>query len=459
MQCVTRFLELLKSQKKPRVLVVGDCMLDEYYQVTVSRISPESPNVAVMVSGDGHAEAVRPGGAGNVCCQFRPFGVRCDFLGFVDGDASAYLSQAGVHSSDSLGVLHVPRKKRFFHGQTQVGNRWDVELPNYGLTPDALKAMQRKLWETLVTIRDDYDVFILSDYDKGVFANTSMTAHLAGKLTIVDPKKGPLNKWKGATVIKPNTQEAVALTGKTHWHCQCRGIAEETSCRAVVITNGSSGVYVNDRDSLTQYVPTSKLVANSVIGAGDSFAATLAVAMALGMGAREASEVAYHAGAIYVQGQHNSPVTMTQLASQSKYALPDELAKVGGRLVFTNGCFDILHAGHVETLRASRAMGDSLVVAVNSDEGIRRLKGPTRPVNGLADRMKLLAALECVDYVVSFDEDTPLELIKKIRPAVVAKGGDYKPEEVVGYGLAEIFIAPLVNDRSTTGLIKKLSGK
>jgi len=461
MQSVNHFLAKLKSQKKPRVLVVGDCMLDEYYQVKVSRISPESPNITVMVSDDTHPEAVRPGGAGNVCCQFRPFGVRCDFLGFLDDEAFAYMAQAGIDCSNAV-ILPggVPRKRRFFHGQTQVGNRWDVESLNYGLHPDILTDKQKELQAILGRIACDYDAIILSDYDKGVFSGTTVMHKLMDHpLTIVDPKKGPIGKWAGCKVIKPNAAEAANLTGQPYWHLQAKEMKAVTNCSAVVITHGELGVRICDDSGYHEHTPQSKVVANSVIGAGDSFAATLAVAMSLGMGVREASEVSYQTGAIYVQGRHNSPVTLAQLESQSKYVAPEELSRREGKLVFTNGCFDILHAGHVESLRFARSKGDRLVVAVNSDESVRKLKGPTRPVNSLDDRMKLLAALECVDYVVSFDDTTPLELIKKIRPDVVVKGGDYKPEEVVGFGIVpEVVIAPLVAEKSTTSLIQKVRG-
>ncbi|MGH7175641.1 MAG: PfkB family carbohydrate kinase, partial [Minisyncoccia bacterium] len=263
MQAINRFLEQVRS-KPLRVLVIGDCLLDEYFQVKVSRISPESPNIAVMRSDDSQPVAVRPGGAANVCCQFKPLGVQADFMGLVDDEAAAHLATAGIRCGHSEPLPSgVPRKRRFFDGDVQVGNRWDIEVPRYGLDEDILKCYQTKLENTMVKVRDDYDAFILSDYDKGLFAgstfNDHLMFHLKGRLTVVDPKKGPLRKWYGCKVIKPNAAEAAALTGKTDWYEQAAHILNEACCETVVITHGSAGVKVMQEGArFHEYTPRAR---------------------------------------------------------------------------------------------------------------------------------------------------------------------------------------------------------
>lgn len=460
MDIITQFLEKVAA-KKPRILVVGDCMVDEYYKVKVSRISPESPNVSVMQTEGSQPEVVRPGGAANVAAQFRALGVECDYAGFVDQEAGWVLFDANVKMLTLTIPYPVPRKRRYFDGDTQVGNRWDIERPDYGM--DAVLLHEKRL-ELATMIKDriaDYDAVILSDYDKGLFGGDAQVFLSAcrGKPTIVDPKKGPLIRWNGCTYIKPNSEEAANLTGTPDPYDQARRIWNETCCEGVIITRGANGVlFYDDEREYDDFVPAGRVTANSVIGAGDSFAAVFAAAIACGMPMREAGRVAYHAGSLYVQGRHNTPVSRAQLQTQTKFVTPEYLARRNVTLVFTNGCFDILHAGHLETLRFARAQGERLVVAVNSDASVARLKGPTRPVNPLADRMKLLAALECVDFVVSFDEDDPLNLIKTIKPDVLVKGGDYVLDKIVGYSeVPRVCLAPLVEDRSTTSLIRKLA--
>jgi D-beta-D-heptose 7-phosphate kinase / D-beta-D-heptose 1-phosphate adenosyltransferase len=444
-------------------MVVGDCMLDEYYAVKVTRISPESPNIPVMLSGSDEHDAVRPGGAANVCYQLRHFNCHCDLLGFADEEALAHFSQAGLNVGHciTLPSSYIPRKRRFFDGDSQVGGRWDIEQPNYGLHPDILVMKRAELYATLNDLfhSSQYDAVVFSDYAKGVFADKDMchSDWVYSIPVIVDPKKGPLEKWRGCSVIKPNYNEACVLTGKTDPKEQTLYIKNIVGCNSVVITHNGFGAYILDNGEFKHYAPLTKRNANSTIGAGDAFGAVLALCLAHKMSIMDATEVAYEAGAIYVQQKHNQPVTPWELQKQSKFVTPEELKNRHFKLVFTNGCFDIMHSGHLDTLKFAKSKGDRLVVAVNSDESVSRLKGPKRPVVGLEERKRMLAALECVDFVLAFNEDTPLNLIQEIRPNVIVKGGDYnKPEDVVGHEFAEVVIAPFVEDHSTTNIIEKI---
>jgi D-beta-D-heptose 7-phosphate kinase/D-beta-D-heptose 1-phosphate adenosyltransferase len=234
-------------------------------------------------------------------------------------------------------------------------------------------------------------------------------------------------------------------------------------CEYVVITQASQGISIYSKDDIQHIRPTRPLdVAESVIGAGDCFCAFLAMSLARGMSVYESCDLAWHAGTIYVKNRYNKPLTTKDLydyvdPTYNKINSLDEMKKARNyKLVFTNGCFDLLHAGHLNTLRFAKSLGDKLVVAVNSDDSVARLKSG-RPIVNLENRMKMLASLDMVDYVVSFDEDTPHNLITQINPDIVVKGGDYREEDVVGYGLGpQVVLAPLIDGFSTTNIVEKI---
>jgi D-beta-D-heptose 7-phosphate kinase/D-beta-D-heptose 1-phosphate adenosyltransferase len=343
--------------------------------------------------------------------------------------------------------------------------RWDVEETNCGITGDAIASIQQALLRNFESgvAQHSPAVVIFSDYDKGVFTGNAVkwleAEGIQDSITIVDPKKGPLEKWKGCDVFKPNVKEAQDLTGHKDWQSQCKYLYKYLNCRAVIITQGGDGVVGLVSDQLFEYRPTRTIYPDSVIGAGDCFVAFLAMGLAHCLDIKHVVEVAYEAGAIYVQRKHNAPVMPHELLSQAdpeaaKIRMPPESRNY--KLVFTNGCFDILHEGHLATLRRARAMGDKLVVAVNSDESIKKLKGEDRPIIGLAERMRMLAGLECVDFVVPFEEDTPYEIIKKIRPSVLVKGQDWEGNIVGSDIVTEVYALPLLEGLSTTGIISKI---
>ena len=300
-------------------------------------------------------------------------------------------------------------------------------------------------------------VVIFSDYDKGVL---NEMWYLPDKITIVDPKKGPLTKWIGCKIIKPNAAEAKELTGRSDWKSQCDVISDVTNCDAVVITQGPEGVVGWSRyDGYFHYMPAEAIKAVSVIGAGDCFISFFSMAYVLGFSHSESSEIAFEISAQYVKNKYNKPLSLEDIEKNidpynSKFVEPS--SKRDYKLVFTNGCFDVLHEGHLDLLKYAKQLGDKLIVAVNSDSSVKRLKGDTRPINNLKFRMELLASLEFVDYVVCFDEDTPLELVKKIRPDVMVKGEPYTVDNIAGADIVkEVKICPRKFDVSTTSVLEK----
>lgn len=447
MEVVRKFLDL-DLGGKINVAVVGDTMIDEYHHVHVSRISPEFP-IPVMLSENSEPDESVPGGAANVAYQFRHFNANAMLVGVINERAErAYRGRMNLDHARHVRTSLVPRKKRFYHDGFPLC-RFDVERPQYG-KPQFLK-------NTVFSI-PNADVTIFSDYNKGLFDTDWYKPYVKNTLSIVDPKND-LSKWRGCSILKPNSVEAEKLTGIKGWMMQCECLMKEVGCKAVVITHGGDGVVGHDGTDFFHYQPPKPSPApRSVIGAGDCFMAFLAMAVARGMSLIEASAVAFEAGAIYVRNKHNKPISRLDFSKHcgNKLVIPDDLSLPRkGKLVFTNGCFDILHAGHLDTLEYARSCGDALVVAVNSDASVRRLKGDNRPINTLERRMRLLASLDCVDYVVSFDENTPIGVIETIHPDILVKGGDYLPSEVVGREVvSDIRLAPLTPGLSSTKLLE-----
>lgn len=433
MDVLTRFLRE-NRKRKLKIHCLGDVMVDEYYSVSVNRISPEFP-MPIMFSPDNKCVS-RPGGVANVASQFKHF----------NADVTLHC----VPDNTQL-----PIKRRYLDNGVQIV-RHDIESSLYGLS----YAQMEKVIEALLSCihsMDPPDVAILSDYNKGFFTVTTQKFLEAypNVCTIVDPKLGPLNQWKGCTIFKPNAKEAFELSGFSKWRDQAKFIQQELECRAVVITYGGEKVVGVDQDEFFCHVPTKTVNVESVVGAGDCFCAFFAMAIGHGFVVSEAAEIAWNAGAQYVQGRMNRPVTPAEL-SPNGIVEPEDLRDRDFKLVFTNGCFDLLHDGHIKTLEFAKEKGQKLVVALNTDASIRRLKGEGRPVMPLEQRMRVMASLKPVDFVVSFDEDTPLEVIKKIRPDVLVKGQDYQLENIVGADIVpEVCRAPIIPGLSSSNFIQR----
>jgi len=448
-----------------KIAVVGDTMIDEYYSVCANRVSPEFP-IPVMRRDDNKPSSYCPGGAGNVCGQFRHFNVDVRHFALADSYAEMILEEFGISSgycAALVGSSNVPRKKRFYQGDFPLC-RLDIEAHNYGLDLPCLKRKQEELFSKFVN--SEKDIVILSDYGKGLFSAGHGTSLWIQKNEneipiIVDPKGGPVSRWKGCTIIKPNAKEAAELSGEDDWKKQCHYFLKETECLAVVITQGGTGVVGNVMGREFEYRPKKTVKANSVIGAGDCFIAFLAMGLAHAIDIIDVVEIAFEAGAIYVQRKHNQPIAIEDLLGpcRVKHVNPENLAKRNFTLACTNGVFDMLHAGHLATLEFAKTKADKLVVLVNSDESTKRLKGDHRPIVPLKQRIEMLAALECVDYVVPFEETTPYHTIKKIRPDCLIKGGDYDKKKINSaeiVGKENVFLAPFLEGFSTSSVIDKI---
>lgn len=449
--------EFLKRNREKTLNIhcLGDCVIDEYYDVKVNRISPEFPGL-IMSSNDDWCVR-RPGAAANVAYQLKYLNTNSWLMCWCDDALKSVLIDHGIKWAHPLASerCSLPVKRRYLDSGVQI-IRHDLEVPFCGLDDFYIDActveIARAIGQTFVP-----DVAILSDYNKGFFSSDkhNVINLYKGSKTIVDPKKGPLSKWKGCTIFKPNCKEAFELTGLSNWEDQAKFIQQQLECEAVVITCGGEGVCgIADKELFT-FTPSKTVVVESVIGAGDCFAAFFAVAIGHDFHPLEAAEIAWNAGAKYVQTRCNRPIVPAEL-SESRTVDPIDLANRDFKLVLTNGCFDILHEGHLKTLEFAKSKGDKLVVALNSDASVERLKGKGRPVKPLDQRMAVMGALNMVDFVVSFDEDTPLELIKKINPDVLVKGGGYSVETIVGADIVpEVYTIPLVKDLSTTSILDR----
>jgi len=457
------------STKKVRIAVIGDAMLDEYYSIVAERISPEYP-IPVELSETDDPYLIMPGGAANVAHQM--LHCNADINLFYYADSRAFKVFAKFFNTNHVLITQydIPRKQRYYHDKFPLRRR-DIEKPI--TDPECREDLYTSFKEYLE--ESPPDAVILSDYNKGIFNYDPpyFSRRIIGLCreydipTIVDPKAGPLEQWKGCTTFKLNEKEAKVLSGRDTVKDQLNylhaALVDETRDHQVIITQGGQSV-VGYNEKLYTTNPIWKVAgknvpeAECVIGAGDCFVAYLAVAQAHGLSVKSATEVAYAAGAAYVRQRHNRPVKPDQLLGfSSKITKAEYLKSRDFKLVFTNGCFDILHSGHIEMLQAAKEHGDKLVVAVDTDDSIKKLKGDDRPINSLVDRMKVLTALECVDFVIAFHTDELYNLIKEIRPDVMVKGGSYKLKEIVGHDLVKKVVRfPMVKGKSTTNVIERL---
>ena len=430
------------------VLVAGDVMLDEYWFGPTSRISPEAPVPVVRVTG---TEA-RAGGAANVAINLATLGARTSLTGIVGRDANAealteLLRKRGI-ATDFVAAASRPTitKLRVLSRNQQL-IRLDTE--------DAFSADDaRPMAGAVEKLLPGVQVCILSDYAKGTLAQVAALIDVCrrrGVAVLVDPKGTDFSRYRGATVLTPNQAEFEAVAGPARSQAdiatQGEALREELELEALVVTLGERGMAVITADGEPVFLPARARQVFDVTGAGDTVIATLAAGIGAGMTVQDAASLANLAAGLVVGKIGVASVTPSELRlalhelGQGGRGLLDraEARQVaaesrgrGEKLVMTNGCFDILHAGHVAYLEEAKQRGDRLLVAVNDDASTTRLKGAGRPINPLADRMAVLAGLAAVDWVVPFSEDTPEKLIGEILPDVLVKGGDYRPENIAG---------------------------
>ena len=466
---------------RPRILVVGDLMIDHYLWGKTERISPEAPVPVIDVQ----KETEVLGGAGNVVNNLVALGADVSVASAIGNDENGrrltlMLKSLGVKTD---GIITEPerkttRKSRVIASHQQVV-RFDSETRQ-----EIAKKSEEKILASIDKTLFLTDIVLLSDYGKGVLSNTLTQAIIqrcktAGIKVLVDPKGRDYSKYRGATLVTPNKKEASEATGIAivdNESLKKAGfkLKKELDLKMAMITLSDEGMAIFG-DSMRK-IPTVAREVYDVTGAGDTVLSTLGFVLGAGGDIDEAARIANAAAAVVVGKLGSATATWDEIIAYEKalhesttehrIKSREELAKTVKRLkeegktvVFTNGCFDILHLGHVKYLEKAAEFGDVLIVGVNSDDSVRRLKGAERPVNSEFDRAYLLAALEAVDYVTIFDEDTPYELIKIVRPDVLVKGGDYRGKEVVGSDIAkEVKLVDFVEGRSTTKTIEKMKG-
>jgi len=460
-----------------RVLVAGDSMLDRYWHGETSRISPEAPVPVVHV---GNAEE-RAGGAGNVALNVAALGGQATVTGLVGED------EAGASLAKLLGGAQV---------------RCDFEALDSGRTITKLRVISRHQQLIRLDFEDGFsaaesvrvlprfaaqldacDVVVLSDYGKGTLAAVQdfiQAARTAGRPVLVDPKGTDFHRYRGATLITPNMHEFEAVVGScaNDEEVVARGEAlmRELGLDALLVTRSENGMTLLQQDRAALHLPTQAREVFDVTGAGDTVIATLATALGAGRALEDATALANLAAGVVVSKLGTATASVLELRRAMReqnelvrgivdedqlLALMREAREHGEKVVMTNGCFDILHAGHVAYLEQARELGDRLVVAVNTDESVRDLKGPDRPVNTLERRMRMLAALSCVDWVVPFAEDTPTRLICRLAPDVLVKGGDNDPDAIPGGECVreaggEVKVLTYIEGLSTTGIIDSI---
>jgi D-beta-D-heptose 7-phosphate kinase/D-beta-D-heptose 1-phosphate adenosyltransferase len=476
-----RLEETLGKIGSPRILVAGDLMLDRYVWGDVRRISPEAPVPVLKVRN----EENKLGGAGNVARNLVTLGAQVSCCGIVGNDYHGNLvleelRKTGVDHSGAVTVDDRPtivKTRMIAHAQQMVRvDREDSDGID-GETENAVLAF-------LATAIPEHDLVIVSDYDKGLMSATIAKEIVAlarrhEKNVLVDSKADDLSKYSGATTITPNRREAERITGTVIADPEAieqaaQQLLMDYDLDFATITLDTDGIAVCDGEGC-EVLPTEPIEVYDTTGAGDMVLSVMGLTLAAGFASRDAARLANVAAGIEVSRVGVSPLTRKEIAdrlteqqispSKKIKTLPEllkiiEEAKRKRRvIVFTNGCFDVLHIGHIKYLQYARAQGDLLVVGVNTDASVTRLKGPNRPILKQMERSQILAAIEWIDYIVFFDEDSPMELLKAIKPDVLVKGAEYSKEQVVGADFVESYggkirLAPMVEGISTSNIVK-----
>ncbi|MEE9403523.1 MAG: D-glycero-beta-D-manno-heptose 1-phosphate adenylyltransferase [Algisphaera sp.] len=478
-------IELLDRWQPRRVLVVGDFMLDRYAYGNAERLSPDAPVPVLAVE---RTESYA-GGAGNVCRNLAALGCQVRTLGLIGDDEPGQtlrgaLEDQGIDTTGLMSLEDRPTTVKYSlmglaqHRHAQKMFRLDTED-----TRPIDGAVASALLERAEVLLEGVDALALEDYGKGVLASEVCAAliamaHARGILVWVDPAAiEDYAKYRGATCITPNRTEAHRVTGLTDPQAMARRLQTTLEIPFVVVTLDKEGALLLDDAGTVTLLPTVARQVYDVTGAGDMVLAALVTAHTNGASWPQAVALANVAAGLEVERVGAVPIRRDELLlallrehhgilgkARDIESLVVELEahrQSGKKIIFTNGCFDVLHAGHVSYLRQARRFGDLLVVGLNADASITRLKGPDRPINVLDDRMLVLSELESVDYVVVFEEDTPLALIKQVKPDVLVKGADYQRKDVVGGDFVEahggeVRLIELVPGRSSTQTLKRL---
>jgi D-beta-D-heptose 7-phosphate kinase/D-beta-D-heptose 1-phosphate adenosyltransferase len=482
----TELAAIVRHFPQARVLVVGDVILDRYVAGAVSRLSPEAP-IPVLRPANRRATL---GGSANVALNVATLGGHAILVGVVGADESgAEIARLLALSPDTESALVVAKdrpttaKTRFMAGSHQL-LRLDEEMAG-PLDPETAAAVLAQIEAALLRT----DIVVLSDYAKGVLCDGVLEQALAmaakaGRTVIADPKRADFRAYRGATILTPNEHEVRAATriGAEHdadADRAGRDALAATEGEAVLVTRSAKGLTLVRRDMEAMHLPTRAREVADVSGAGDTLVAALAVALGAGASLPDAARLANITAGISVGKQGTATVTRRELlgalhmrdlaATDSKVATLDEAMTqveawhgMGLRVGFANGCFDLIHPGHVRLLSQARAACDRLIVALNTDDSVKRLKGPTRPLQNETARAIVMASMAPVDLVILFDEDTPLEAIQALKPDILVKGSDYTVDRVVGADLVQgwggrVVLVTLEEGHSTTGTIRRMA--
>jgi len=468
--------------KSPKILVIGDLMIDNYLWGNANRISPEAPVPIVTINNESSAL----GGAGNVVSNLKSLGAKVDVISVIgkcsiSTDLVNLLKNINVSSQFILRQSGrvISKKTRVIASHQQM-IRYDSESTN-----EISVSQQDSIINIFSKIIKEYEVVLLSDYGKGVLTKrlTKKIINISnnlGKKVLVDPKGSDFTKYKDAYLITPNKKEASKAT-KINIHDDKSlkqaiiSLKTKLNLNISLITLSEEGVATYDNQLLIY--PTFSREVFDVTGAGDTVLACLGFALACEYEIVQAVNFSNLAAGVVVGKIGSSTATMDEIieyesslnksssdvhikTTKEIQALCDDLKTRGKKIVFTNGCFDLLHSGHVRYLESSKNFGDVLILGLNSDKSVASLKGKNRPINTQADRAYILASLEVVDYVVIFDEDTPYELIKSIKPHILVKGGDYEGQKIIGEDIADqTKLIKFIDNKSTTKIIEKIKGK
>lgn len=467
----------LPDYKQAGVLVVGDVMLDRYWHGQANRISPEAPVPVVKVN----MVEERPGGAANVAMNIASLGANSRLVGLTGiDDAAKALTETLNAVKVRCDFVAIPTHPTITKLRVLSRNQQLIRLDfEEGFDNVDVQPMLERIEQALPHI----GALVLSDYAKGALSQVQKMIALANKASVpvlIDPKGSDFERYRGATLLTPNMSEFEAIVGRCrdNQDVEEKGmkLLESLDLMALLITRSEQGMSLIRRNEAPLHLPTEAQEVYDVTGAGDTVIGVLAASIASGRPLHEACVLANAAAGVVVGKLGTSTVSPIELEnairgradngfgvmdeSQLKQAVANARQR-GERVVMTNGCFDILHAGHVTYLANARKLGDRLIVAVNSDASTRRLKGETRPVNPLEQRMIVLGALESVDWVVPFEEDTPQRLISEVLPDVLVKGGDYRAEEIAGSkevwaAGGEVKVLNFEDGISTTNIIKNI---
>ncbi len=461
-----------------RIVVVGDVMLDRYWSGKAGRISPEAPVPVVKINDIED----RIGGAGNVALNIAKLGGRVTLIGVVGDDEEGRIVKQLLEKAGVVCELVVEKSIRTICKLRILAQHQQLIRVDFEETP--LQFDHNALTSFISKQLTQHDVAVFSDYGKGTLKHVQdhiVAAKRHGLKVLVDPKGADYGPYNSADLITPNLSEFQTVMGACKTEAELLSKGRELITRLnipnLLVTRGEAGMTLIQRDTDYSIAAQAKDVFD-VTGAGDTVIAVLSTCLGIGMPWRDAVYLGNLAGGIVVGKLGTSTVSTEELTramhgdKNSAFGIvsEDELATIiarakanGEKIIMTNGCFDLLHVGHVTYLEQAKALGDRLCVAVNADESVQKLKGENRPINGLQERMTVLAALSCVDWVVPFSEDTPERLYCKLLPDVLVKGGDYSPEQVAGGDCVvkaggEVKILSFVEGKSTTNMIKKSQG-